>query len=235
MAYFHSPTIVTSGLVLCLDAANGESYPGSGTAWTDLSGNGNNGTLVNGPVFEGAGLGSISFDGVDDRMNSLSGTFFTDPSTESITISIWMYIPSDAVWSNGNRGTIFGKGATAGSFGLVRSVTDNQVQFWIRGITSGNGGGITSINRDEWVNIVGTWSNSISSIYKNGIFQNSSTLSIVGGLDTSLYYIGLAINFSGSTGNFFKGSVSQLSIYNRALSAAEILQNYNATKGRYGL
>ena len=61
----HSPRIITDGLVLCLDAANRQSYPGSGTVWTDLAGS-NNGTLTNGPTFSSANGGSIVFDGVDD-------------------------------------------------------------------------------------------------------------------------------------------------------------------------
>ena len=66
MALSHSPSIVTNGLVLCLDAANSKSYPGSGTTWTDLSGRGNNGTLVNGVGYNSGNLGSLVFDGVDD-------------------------------------------------------------------------------------------------------------------------------------------------------------------------
>jgi len=66
VALSHSPKIVTDGLVLCLDAGNPKSYPGSGTTWTDLSGNSNNGTLVNGVGYNGSNLGSLSFDGVDD-------------------------------------------------------------------------------------------------------------------------------------------------------------------------
>jgi hypothetical protein len=69
MALSHSPSIVTDGLVLCLDAGNPKSYPGSGTTWTDLSGNGNNGTLVNGVGYSGDNLGSLSFDGVNDYYN----------------------------------------------------------------------------------------------------------------------------------------------------------------------
>ena len=69
MALSHSPLIVTDGLVLCLDAANKKSYSGSGTTWTDRSGNGNNGTLVNGPTFDSGNGGSIDFDGVDDNVN----------------------------------------------------------------------------------------------------------------------------------------------------------------------
>jgi hypothetical protein len=81
---YASGKIVTSGLVLALDAADKNSYPGSGTTWTDLSGNGNNGTLVNGPTFSSANGGSIVFDGVDDYV-----TCGTNSSTlvSSMTIS----------------------------------------------------------------------------------------------------------------------------------------------------
>ena len=66
MAYRNGPKIVTDGLVLCLDAAIGKSYPGSGTSWTDLSGNGNNGTLQNTPTFNSANGGSLIFDAAND-------------------------------------------------------------------------------------------------------------------------------------------------------------------------
>ena len=66
MAIFYNPRTITDGLVLALDAANTKSYPGSGTTWTDLSGNGNNGTLTNGPTYNSSNLGSLSFDGIDD-------------------------------------------------------------------------------------------------------------------------------------------------------------------------
>ena len=69
MGLSHSPNIVTDVLVLCLDAANRRSYPGSGNSWLDLSGNGNNGTLTNGPTYSSANGGSLVFDGVDDYVN----------------------------------------------------------------------------------------------------------------------------------------------------------------------
>ena len=69
MSLFHSPRIVTDGLVLCLDAGNTKSYPGSGTTWTDLSGRRNNGTLTNGPTFDSANGGSIVFDGTNDTVS----------------------------------------------------------------------------------------------------------------------------------------------------------------------
>jgi len=80
----HSPRIITDGLVLCLDAGNPKSYPGSGTTWTDLSGNGNNGTLTNGPTYNSGNLGSLVFDGVNDYVN-LGDLDLPAP----FTLSIW--------------------------------------------------------------------------------------------------------------------------------------------------
>ena len=67
---YYGPRIVSNGLVLCLDAANKRSYPGTGTTWTDLSGNSNNGTLTNGPTFSAGNMGSILFDGTNDYVGS---------------------------------------------------------------------------------------------------------------------------------------------------------------------
>ena len=72
MSVSNNPSIISNGLILALDAADKNSYPGSGTAWTDLSGNGNNGTLINGPTFNTGSLGNIVFDGVDDYGKPIS-------------------------------------------------------------------------------------------------------------------------------------------------------------------
>ena len=89
MALQHSPSIVTSGLVLCVDAANPRSYPGSGTTWYDASGNGNTGTLSNGPVYTSGINGYFTFDGVDD-LATFPSTTSTNIST-TITASVWVY------------------------------------------------------------------------------------------------------------------------------------------------
>ena len=87
MGLGHSPRIVTDGLVLCLDAANKRSYPGTGTTWTDLKGE-NNGTLTNGPTFDSSNKGSIVFDGTNDYINCGNGSEFS--ITEQITLICWM-------------------------------------------------------------------------------------------------------------------------------------------------
>jgi hypothetical protein len=89
MGLSHSPSIATNGLVLCLDAANRKSYPGSGTTWTDLSGNGNNGTLTNGPTYSSANGGSLSFDGTNDVVNSTT-SIIDRADGQEITVSCWI-------------------------------------------------------------------------------------------------------------------------------------------------
>jgi hypothetical protein len=99
MALAHSPKIVTDGLVLCLDAGNPKSYPGSGTTWTDLSGNGNNGTLVNGVGYNSGNGGSLVFDGVNDRV-TINASSHTNLSSGNFTISSWFYIPTSVDTTN---------------------------------------------------------------------------------------------------------------------------------------
>jgi hypothetical protein len=84
MATNYNPGIVTSGLVLCLDAGNTKSYPGSGTTWTDLSGNGNTGTLVNSPSYSSSGY--FSFDGTNKSVSIVK----PQPNiTGQISVEIW--------------------------------------------------------------------------------------------------------------------------------------------------
>ncbi len=88
---FTGPNIITNGLILELDAANRKSYPGSGTTWTDLSGNGNTGTLTNGPTFSSANGGSIVFDGVDDYVNCGNASSLNFERTNSFSFCFWIY------------------------------------------------------------------------------------------------------------------------------------------------
>jgi len=109
---FTGPNISTSGLVLALDAANTKSYPGSGTTWTDMSGNNNNGTLTNGPTFNSANGGSIVFDGSNDfvTLGNQSVLGFTNGI---FSVEAWVYIPNS--WTAGSQyPNLISKGATAG-------------------------------------------------------------------------------------------------------------------------
>jgi hypothetical protein len=228
MAQFHSPRIVTDGLVLMLDAANGESYPGTGTVWTDLSGNGNNGTLVNGPTFSSGNGGSLVFDGIDDRVNSSTGvTWF---SNASFTVETWFKFdtspPSEQLW--------FSAKETAGDIPNtdihLRVVSGQSLRF---GFLNNDLTTSSVVTHSQWYNVVCNYDagSDTSRIYVNSTQVASGNQ---GPYTPSTANIGIGY-WVIRNAQHFKGSIASTKIYTRALTAAEILQNYNATKGRYGL
>jgi hypothetical protein len=222
MSANRGPKIINDGLVLYLDAANSKSYGGSGTVWNDLSGNGNNGTLTNGPTFNSANRGSIVFDGTNDYVAGTSAIFI--PGT--ITLTAW--IRHNTI-TNGQKRYVTMQNETA----VIRqNFTAGQLHFYI--ITSSTIKQITisnAIANNTWYHIVGTWDGINMRLYQNGKLVGSS---VPGGTmqTTSLNY---AVGSTISGTEFMSGNISQSCIYTRALSQNEVLQNYNATKGRFGL
>jgi len=225
MGVAYNPTIVRDGLVLCLDAGNTKSYPGSGTTWTDLSGNGNNGTLENGVGYSGDNLGSLSFDGVDDY-----GSFAGSENNVSLgTIECWCKPdnPSD----NLNQQIVSRTNTSAGTFNLLKN-SSNKFQFNMRLSTTSQY--IIESDNDattDWTHVIGTYDGTTQKIFVNGS-QQSSTTSIFGVLDTSgTLTCNIGRNTTGSA--YFGGGISIIRIYNRSLSGPEIQQNYNALKSRF--
>jgi hypothetical protein len=230
MALSHSPSIVMNGLVLALDAANTKSYPGSGTTWTDLSGNGNNGTLVNGPSYSSANGGSIIFDGVDDYIIN-SSTTSIPTGNSSRTIQFWVYPKADT--------NVFIQLGTGGGGNQIYSVqfynTSGTRYLFSDGINGGNnltisGSQLPTLN--TWNHI--TFGNSGQNwfYYVNAVSQASGTWSTTINTIGQKVIIGKRDDVVANTTN---GNISQVSVYNRALSATEVLQNFNALKSRYGL
>lgn len=217
--FYGHENIVTSGLVLHLDAGKTASYPGTGTTWTDLSGNGNNGTLTNGPTYSSANGGSIVFDGVNDYVLT-PVNIDANPNT----VSAWF----NASAINGERGIVI---TDNGNWDKGFEITDGVFNIHIGNNLSSTGvsalsntwyfGTIvyTSISMSFYINGANIWSGGAPGA------TSGSTVEI-GRAYYNLYDIG-----GGS--RFFIGNISQVQIYNRALSAAEVLQNYNATKARY--
>jgi hypothetical protein len=207
----HSPRIITDGLVLCLDAANRQSYPGSGDVWTDLAGS-NNGALTNGPTFSSANGGSIVFDGVNDYTSFT----YVQPAyntTDSFTWNIWVY-PT----RNSNLDVLIGN--RAGD--LWTKLTTNNFEYSPIGF-----GGAMPIN--IWQNVCVIKNQTNFFYYRNSILIASNTSSTT--KPSKPFYVGgdpLAVEHSNSR-------IAQVLVYNRALTPTEILQNYNATKGRYNL
>jgi hypothetical protein len=227
----YGPKIVTDGLVLCLDAADRNSYPGSGTIWRDLSGNGNHGTLTNGPAFSAANGGSIVFDGVNDYINSIQS--YSMQLTGNMSILCW-FKPYD--YSSSRQGLIGRNGLneytitleTAGTISFYFQSSNQPSNYY-------NGASFRLFGQENnvWQHLTVTrdFSTNIN-FYKNSLFasQNTSDLTVV---DHPASTSGpMTIGYG--NGGYYKGEVGAVSIYNRALSAAEIKQNYNTTKTRFG-
>jgi len=219
MALAHSPRIITDGLVLCLDAGNTKSYPGSGTTWTDLSGNGNNGTLENGVGFDGSNGGSLSFDGVNDRVSVTN----TIPSLSNFTIELFMKTST-----LDNSQDIFFDQFSSLRFEIV----NNKYRIHL-----GNGSswaftdhvGSTTLSLNTWHQTVWTWNGSSSILYLNG---NQDSLRTYSSASSGTGVITLG-QHTPNTFNNWNGNIGNVKIYNRALIASEIQQNYNALKSRF--
>jgi len=250
MSLLHSPKIVTNGLVLCLDAASRKSYPGTGNVWRDLSGNGNDGTLTNGPTFSSANRGSIVFDGTNDYINmgnSQAGNFGTS------NFSINVFFKCNLA---GNNAGIFcksiGDNPTTDYGWLLDTPSGSQIGFAIATTNSawGSSGSYScqsigaNINDGNWrmVTIVGDRTASNISMYINGILQ--SLQPFAGGLNqfntvgnvTNGYNLVLASESDTGVSQYpFNGNIAQALIYNKALSLLEVQQNFNALRGRYGI
>ena len=231
MALQHSPSIVTSGLVMCLDAANPRSYPGSGTIWYDVSSTNNNGTLTNGPVNTSGVNGYFTFDGVDDYVNVTNG-MNSLVGTSTVTFSAWIYRTSaPAYWA----GIISNKvNVTDGICLLVNP--DSKIFWQYDGGTSGvyaiYGGATLATN--TWYNIAGVYDSVGLKTYLNGVLNDSAADAGKSIASAGNMNITIGAQDSGPGGPF-PGRIAQCSVYNRSLSATEMLQNFNALRGRYGI
>ena len=218
MGLVHSPQIIMNGLVLCLDAGNSRSYPGSGTTWTDLSGRGNNGTLVNGVGYSGSNGGSLSFDGSNDYVDCGKTATQFGIYNSSYTMSAFFRVPN----LSGDK-MVFGTPTQASRQGLHHGVRDTT--FYFGHYTSDVSGGTVVAN--TWY--FGTWvwsSGGSTSIYINGSSVASGTTNGFQGTDNIRV---------GSSWFVFTGNIVNPMIYNRALTASEIRQNFNAMRGRFGI
>ena len=229
MGLTHSPKIVTNGLVLALDAANNKSYSGSGVTWNDLSGNNNTGTLTNGPTFSGANGGYIVLDGTNDYVINSSPTNIPVGSS-SRTVQLWIY-------PKNNSCPLVQLGTGGGFQVYIVSFFNSSGTLYLftDGINSANnisfsGTDLPTLN--IWNHI--TFGNSGQNwfYYLNGVSKLSGTFGVTLNTIGQKYIVGNRDDVYLGTANV---NVSQTFVYNRALSASEILQNYNATKSRFGL
>ncbi len=219
--YNYTGGIVTNGLVLNLDAAKVDSYPGTGTTWYDISGNNNNGTLTNGPTFSGIGKqAAIVFDGVDDYVSTPAARNAT--TNENYTISTVFRITS---FTSSDMRLL---GATNGSTSqLTVGWNNTTLRLWLQDSWNDTSF-VSSTNTTYYLTMIHAGTS--TDVYVNGILN--STIS-----NKTSYFnnLGLGNNFILSYGTFFNGNIYTAQVYNRALSADEVSQNFNALRGRYGI
>ena len=230
MAISYNPRIVTDGLVLALDAGNSKSYPGSGTTWTDLSGNGNTGTLVNGVGYNSDNLGSLVFDGVNDYVTLSSSQIA--PGTGAFTWNFWAKTTKTLSTEYSILFSGTGSNSIYGVIGLDNR-TGNGLIYYANGfrIIDGN----TSFGSNWWyITFVGNGGADGSrnlKLYRNTI-QAGST-------DTNNYNFTSTTPIIGANHSSYAelmgGNIANVSYYNKALTPQEIQQNFNATRSRYGI
>jgi hypothetical protein len=231
--------ITTNGLVLNLDAANTASYNGSGTTWADISGSEFDGVLTNGPTYSNSGASSsISFDGTDDYVNSIgtTSTFSFIQNTGIYTISAWvkpavlgtaMYFAGNNSGTGGEKGFYFGKEANNNCWLALTNgsgtILDHRVSNFF-------------LNTTDWVHVTCVGNSTTNQFYKNGTaFGNAGSItSLATGTSSQTLALG-SINNVLAYNYWWNGSIANFQIYNQALTASEVLQNYNAQKSRFGL
>jgi hypothetical protein len=229
--------IVTNGLVLNLDTAYYNSYPRSGTTWSDLSGSGNNGTLTNGVTFNVSGASSsMQFDGVDDYVSQT----YTKLSN-GLTLNAWMRTTSTrsvkSYLGDASNNII---GDTTNNVWIGFGVTNGKLNYnnakktgeW----STSQYNSTASVNDGNWKYLTVTHdkTNELVSLYINGALDSTFNNTSSGGFDQ---WGSTAFNVisKGYVNDNFNGDISNVQIYNRALSAPEVSQNFNALRGRFGI
>jgi len=227
--FSNGPNIVTDGLVLCLDAGDKISYPGSGTTWSDLSPNGNDGTLTNGPTFSNE---SIVFDGTNDYINLAHDDLWKDIGV--MTYSLWFQVEV----SDTRQGLISSHANVAGSNNdaIEIEIQANNTSFV--GFRNANGTFYLAVDStpytlNTWHHLTGVLTTTQIEYYKNGelvainaswpddsLVANSASETLLLGRYATLY---------------LNGRIGAFTAYRSALTAAQIKQNFNAHRSRFGV
>jgi len=228
-----TPSIITDNLSLHLNANNPASYPGSGTAWDDISVNENSVTLTNGPTYSTDDGGYIQFDGVNDYGDeaSTTGTPFAF-GTGAFTVEQWVNVTTDTkasvFFDARRRSSFYSNNQNYSDYYLH---TNGKYNVYINNATVLTSNGTLSIN--QWYHIVVSRVNSTSNqtrLYINNVLDKTVTISN-SMTDYGNFYVGRSID-----GNYASAKIAQVRVYKgKALTASEVTNNWNATRALYGL
>jgi len=221
VSVFGGPNLVTDGLVLCLDAGNTRSYPGSGTTWTDLTPNAANITLVNSPTHTAGVNGYFTFASASSQRGT--GSASNVIPTTAYTKSVWFYLN------------------TIADNNLLSSDTGGHFMWFNSTSTMYNGhtdwasytsyGSTATFSTSTWYHVSLTFNTTDGFVlYINGIIDSTYTAQKTAHTGTGATNVG-----SFATGNLLNGRIASAMCYNRSLTSAEVLQNFNALRGRFGI
>ena len=230
MGAFGGPDIITDGLVFAVDAGSERSYPGTGTTATSLVGS-TTGTLTNGVGFDSANGGTWEFDGIDDLINfGVTNNIFTNDTFA--TIECW-FKSSDNGAGTVTNGCIIG--TRVGKNMMLCKGTNGIAKYLYDTTTDGNQTifGTTDVFDQEWHYIVGVFNNGATIIYIDGVSEGTGTSTAPLDISTSHDF-----GVGGDPQNVNRQVYGQVAIgrvYSKALTAAEVQQNFNAQKTRFGL
>jgi len=224
MGTFGGPDIITNGLVFLTDAASARSYPGSGNTWYDLSGNNYDLTLTNGPVWNSAGY----FVNDADSYFTGAGGSNLPQGNDSYTMVVWARQPSAAWGASSGLITIGGFGTTNGSNALrTNAGVLGQLRHYWWGNDLALQNNAAGIIAGDWFQAAASFDGTTRRIWVNGVSRASDT-------PTGHNVTSTAIQVSRAyTSEYQEGDMAVACIYDRALSSAEMLQNYNALKNRF--
>ena len=229
MSLSHSPSIVTTGLVMCLDAANPRSYPGSGAVWYDISGSEYNATLINSPSYVSTGGSYFTFNGTTQTASVIK-PFPNVVGT--ITSEIWVYFNTVATVCLNHKGSHYTLRITNNTYAWADSSVYSYANY---GYTTVTGIDTTGV----WKQLVVTKdSSNVVRLYINGVISDTHAAfgSALSATASTLWIVGYSDTDTAPTGSsMLDGRVSISRVYNRDLTAPEVTQNFNALRGRYGI
>ena len=232
---YGSTSIVSDSLVLCYDAADTFSYPGSGTTWTDLSGNGLNGTLTNGPTFDSGNGGSIVFDGSNDAVKPTANALFN--IREQITVTAW--VKPDGAGSHRRIVNREEDNATYDRSWALNLASNNKLSVGFNDYDL-NVGANTALSDGTWYHVGFTYDKDAGGsdemkIYLNAVVDATGNYSTILDSSEKAPGIGAGYIYNVNPDSPFEGNIANVHIYSKELSGKEMLQNFNAHRARFGV
>lgn len=226
MGIGYNPRLVTDGLVFNFDAKNIKSYPGTGTTCNDLAGRTTAGETVNSPTFNANGYFSFT---TDDYIRFPNTTAL---DVQTFTIEVW--VRTNATTQNGFW---FEKGTVNTQYSLFQEGTFINCRVFLNSayVDAVIVSTATYMNTTNWYQIVFTFTNGNQYCYINGVLVGSGTRTGTVAANSGGMSIGAYGGYSGGRGYYYNGDLSIAKVYNRVLTPAEVKQNFNAIRGRYGI